>query len=93
MTEFAHPQVIHFTLVFTLLVTSYIPVNLKVGGPIDSLLSTYFATFMFRGFTTVVSCFSGYYNAVLVAIVMAVVVEVSILVHMSMAHKESEVLA
>lgn len=93
MIDATQYQMLHFTIVFVMLLTSYVPVNLRIGGPIDELLSMYFATLMFRGIVTVVSCISGQYEAVLVAIVVAVVVEVSILVHMSMTSQQTEVLA
>jgi hypothetical protein len=93
MIDAAYYEMLYFILVFVMLLTSYVPVNLKIGGPIDELLSMYFATLMFRGIVTIASCFSGQYEAILMAIVVAVVVEVSILVHMSMTSQQTEVLA
>jgi hypothetical protein len=86
-------QLIRCLIVLVLLVASYFPVNACIGRKTETLLGMYLATLLFRGLCILGSFFNGARQEILFSIILAVVIEVSILVRMSMAEKQAEVLA
>jgi hypothetical protein len=81
-----------FYMVLLLLCASYYPVNRCIGKSIETLLLVYFISVVFRGLCILMSFFNGARQELVFGIIIAVILEVSTLVRMSIIEENNEVL-